>query len=177
MGRRHRLLRRTRCITWGREDEAMRAAARNIRAWMGEKRGRASTRWSSTPADCGDDGEGLRACFRNDPLAGDAAGGFRVAKGRLGGARRPDAGPRGRQGAARFRVTYHAALSLQHGQQIKGAPEGASEGGGVSPSPNLPIFSHLCLRLGGHLQPHAAGNLERAEGPQGSEPSRRRGRK
>ena len=96
--------------------------------------------------------------FAGDPLAADAATVAGLARdvtelmAELGLAAEPSAPP--------LRVAYHAACSLQHGQQVRDPAEGAAagrglRGGGAARQPPL-------LRLGRHLQPAAAGDLRRA---------------
>jgi hypothetical protein len=57
-------------------------------------------------------------------------------------------------GAGALRVAYHAACSLQHGQQIKTAPKALLRRAGFEVVE--PADSASVLRLGGHLQPDAA---------------------
>ena len=73
--------------------------------------------------------------------------------------------------APRLRVAYHAACSLQHGQQIKTHPKDLLKsrrvrGGRAARQPSV-------LRLGGHLQPDAARDLGAAQGRARSRRSRR----
>ena len=105
-------------------------------------------------------GEGLWPYVR-----GRAAGGGRGA-GRGAGAGRERADGRARAraggGAPRLRVAYHAACSLQHGQQVRAQPKALLEGRGVrggraARQPSL-------LRLGRDLQPAAAGDLRASSG-------------
>jgi glycolate oxidase iron-sulfur subunit len=66
------------------------------------------------------------------------------------------------QGAPKgLRVAYHAACSLQHGQQIKTAPKDLLKRVGFEVVE--PADSHLCCGSAGHLQPFAARNQRRVE--------------
>jgi hypothetical protein len=65
--------------------------------------------------------------------------------------------PRRAQGLT---VAYHAACSLQHGQQVKSAPKDLLRAGRVSPWWNRRMQGHLCCGICRHLQPDAAGHLE-----------------
>ena len=100
-------------------------------------------------------GEGLRPHVRGRPARRRRGDGGRARAGRLRGDGRARA--RGRRSAPPLRVAYHAACSLQHGQQVRHAAEGAAHGRGLrgrraARQPSL-------LRLGRHLQPAAAGDL------------------
>jgi glycolate oxidase iron-sulfur subunit len=96
--------------------------------------------------------------FRNDPLAADAAtvAGLTVDVSellvRLG---LPQGAPKG------LRVAYHAACSLQHGQQVKTAPKDLLRRAGFEVVE--PADSHLCCGSAGTynlLQPEISGQLK-----------------
>ena len=105
----------------GKVDESHASAAKNIRAWMREKNGAGLDAIVINTSGCGTTVKDYGHMFRTDPaLAADAAEVAGLAKdvsevlttlGIEKGA------PKG------LRVAYHAACSLQHGQQIKTLPK------------------------------------------------------
>jgi len=144
----------------GREDESHAAAARNIRAWMGEKRGQGLDAVVINTSGCGTTVKDYGHMFRNDPLAGDAAEVSALAKDvsevlvELMQDRAADKAPP-------LRVTYHAACSLQHGQQIKGHPKALLKAAGFTVAE--PADSHLCCGSAGTynlMQPEISKELK-----------------
>ncbi|OOY27495.1 2-hydroxy-acid oxidase [Thioclava sp. L04-15] len=139
----------------GREDESHSQAARNIRAYLGE--GDLDAVIINT-SGCGTTVKDYGHMFRNDPLAEDAAkvaglacdiSEFLVKIGL----------PEGKGG---MRVAYHAACSLQHGQQVKSAPKDLLKRAGYEVVE--PADSHLCCGSAGTynlLQPEISEELKR----------------
>lgn len=133
------------------------SAAANIRAWMAEKRGAGLDGVVINTSGCGTTIKDYGHMFKGDPLAVDAAEVAALALDvsevleRLG---MPQGAPRG------IRVAYHAACSLQHGQQIKSAPKDLLKRAGFTVTE--PADSHLCCGSAGTynlLQPEISGEL------------------
>ena len=144
----------------GREDESHTAAAKNIRAWMGEKRGQGLDAVVINTSGCGTTVKDYGHMFRKDPLAADAAEVSALAKDvsevlvDLMQDRATDKAPP-------LRVTYHAACSLQHGQQIKGHPKALLKAAGFTVTE--PADSHLCCGSAGTynlMQPEISKELK-----------------
>ena len=142
----------------GKEDLSHASAAANIRAWMAEKRGAGLDAIVINTSGCGTTVKDYGHMFRNDPLAGDAAEIAGLAKDisevlvKLG---LPEGAPKG------LRVAYHAACSLQHGQQIKTAPKDLLKRVGFEVVE--PADSHLCCGSAGTynlLQPEISQQLK-----------------
>ncbi len=144
----------------GMESAAHRAAAANIRAWMAEKRGAGLDAVVINTSGCGTTVKDYGHMFRTDAhLAGDAATVAGLAK---------DVSevlttlkPAGRA-PERLRVAYHAACSLQHGQQIKTAPKDLLKAAGFEVVE--PKDPHLCCGSAGTynlLQPEISAELKR----------------
>ncbi|MGB8813645.1 MAG: glycolate oxidase subunit GlcF, partial [Paracoccaceae bacterium] len=100
----------------GKVDAAHGSAARNIAAWMAEKRGGGLDAVVINTSGCGTTVKDYGHMFRNDPLATEAAQVSDMAMDisellvKIG---LPEGAPKG------LKVAYHAACSLQHGQQVK----------------------------------------------------------
>jgi glycolate oxidase iron-sulfur subunit len=142
----------------GKEDLAHASAAANIRAWMVEKRQQGLDAIVINTSGCGTTVKDYGHMFRNDPLAQDAAVVADLAKDvsellvRIG---LPEGSPKG------LRVAYHAACSLQHGQQIKTAPKDLLKRVGFEVVE--PADSHLCCGSAGTynlLQPEISAELK-----------------
>jgi glycolate oxidase iron-sulfur subunit len=142
----------------GKEDLAHGAAAANIRAWMAEKAAGGLDAIVINTSGCGTTVKDYGHMFRNDPLAADAAVIAGLAKDisevlvKLG---LPEGAPKG------MRVAYHAACSLQHGQQIKTAPKDLLKRAGFEVVE--PADSHLCCGSAGTynlLQPEISQQLK-----------------
>jgi glycolate oxidase iron-sulfur subunit len=142
----------------GKEDLAHASAAASIRAWMAEKRGGPGCH-RHQHLGCGTTVKDYGHMFRTDPLAEDAATVAGLAKDisevltQLG---LPEGAPKG------LRVAYHAACSLQHGQQIKSAPKDLLKRAGFEVVE--PADSHLCCGSAGTynlLQPEISADLKR----------------
>jgi glycolate oxidase iron-sulfur subunit len=142
----------------GKTDLAHGAAAANIRAWMAEKASGGLDAVVINTSGCGTTVKDYGHMFRNDPLADDAA----VVAGlaldvsevlvKIG---LPEGAARG------MRVAYHAACSLQHGQQIKTAPKDLLKRVGFEVVE--PADSHLCCGSAGTynlLQPEISQQLQ-----------------
>ncbi len=142
----------------GKTDASHASAARNIRAWMAEKNGAGLDAVVINTSGCGTTVKDYGHMLRNDPLAEDAAmiaglakditevlEGLELAKG----------------GAPEMRVAYHAACSLQHGQQIKHTPKDLLRRVGFEVVE--PRDAHLCCGSAGTynlLQPEISGQLK-----------------
>jgi glycolate dehydrogenase iron-sulfur subunit len=141
----------------GKEDQSHAAAARNIRTWMAEARGDGLDAVVINTSGCGTTVKDYGYMLRNDPLAADAATisdmtmdiSELLSKLEM---------PRVDMG---LRVAYHAACSLQHGQQIKTAPKTLLKRAGFTVVE--PDDSHLCCGSAGTynlLQPEISATLK-----------------
>ncbi|MGB5871498.1 MAG: glycolate oxidase subunit GlcF [Albidovulum sp.] len=143
----------------GRIDESHAAAAANIRAWMAEQTSGGLDAIVINTSGCGTTVKDYGHMFRSADLAEDAA---RIAAlacditellvrlAPVGTAPEP------------LRVAYHAACSLQHGQQIKTAPKDLLRSVGFTVVE--PADSHLCCGSAGTynlLQPEISAELKR----------------
>ncbi len=143
----------------GKDDLANASAAANIRAWMAEKAAGGLDAIVINTSGCGTTVKDYGHMFRNDPLAAEAAEIAGLTKDisevlvKLG---LPEGVPKG------LRVAYHAACSLQHGQQIKSAPKDLLKRAGFEVVE--PADSHLCCGSAGTynlLQPELSQELQR----------------
>lgn len=134
------------------------SAAANIRAWMAEKASGGLDAVVINTSGCGTTVKDYGHMFRNDPLAVEAAEVAGLAKDvsevlvNLG---LPEGAPKG------LRVAYHAACSLQHGQQVKSAPKDLLKQVGFEVVE--PADSHLCCGSAGTynlLQPAISSELK-----------------
>jgi glycolate oxidase iron-sulfur subunit len=141
----------------GKERQAHVTAAANIRAFAAEVP-RGLDAIVINTSGCGTTVKDYGHMFRNDPLAEEArqiaslAADVSEVLTRLG---LPDIAPQG------LRVAYHAACSLQHGQQIKTAPKDLLKRAGFSVVE--PADSHLCCGSAGTynlLQPAISAELK-----------------
>ncbi len=164
----------------GKTDESHAAAARNIRAWMAEIESEGLDAIVINTSGCGTTIKDYGHMFHNDPLAADAARVSALARDvseilvELQGA---DDAPPARQDAATIMgvgtegeplrahhgmiVAYHAACSLQHGQQIKTHPKDLLRKAGFTVVE--PADSHLCCGSAGTynlMQPEISGQLK-----------------
>ena len=142
----------------GRETESHATAAKNIRAWSAEIDGKGLDAIVINTSGCGTTVKDYGHMFRNDPLAADAA---RVSERCL------DISELLMQldfpvGAEKeLTVAYHAACSLQHGQQIKSHPKTLLKRAGFKVVE--PADSHLCCGSAGTynlMQPEISGQLK-----------------
>ena len=142
----------------GREGESHGFAAANIRAWMVERRAGGLDAIVINTSGCGTTVKAYGNMFRNDPsLAADAAEIAGLARdvseviSQLG---LPATAPQD------LRVAYHAACSLQHGQQIKTLPKDLLRAAGFTVVE--PADPHLCCGSAGTynlLQPEISREL------------------
>jgi glycolate oxidase iron-sulfur subunit len=141
----------------GKTDLAHASAAANIRAYVVEKAAGGLDGIVINTSGCGTTVKDYGHMFRNDPLAADAATVAGLAMDvseilvKLG---LPEGAPKG------LRVAYHAACSLQHGQQIRSAPKDLLKRAGFEVVE--PADSHLCCGSAGTynlLQPAISAEL------------------
>jgi glycolate oxidase iron-sulfur subunit len=144
----------------GKERLAHASAAANIRAWMAEVRSGGLDAIVINTSGCGTTVKDYGHMFRSDPaLAEDAmriAGLAKDVSEVLSKIGLPQGTPKG------LRVAYHAACSLQHGQQIKSAPKDLLKRAGFEVVE--PADSHLCCGSAGTynlLQPEISAELKR----------------
>ena len=142
----------------GRAADSHAAAAKNIRAWMDEKRGAGLDAVVINTSGCGTTVKDYGHMFRGDALAADAATVAGLAVDvtelleRIG---LPEGAGQG------LRVAYHAACSLQHGQQVRTAPKALLRRAGFEVVE--PADSHLCCGSAGTynlLQPEISAELK-----------------
>ncbi len=142
----------------GREAESHAAAARNIRAWMAEDRGQGLDAIVINTSGCGTTVKDYGHMFRNDPMAEDAARVSALAMDvseLLMQLDLPEGAPRG------LKVAYHAACSLQHGQQVKTHPKTLLKRAGFEVTE--PRDAHLCCGSAGTynlMQPEISAELK-----------------
>lgn len=143
----------------GREDEAQGFAAANIAAFMAEKQVQGLDFIVINTSGCGTTVKDYGHMLRTTPLAAQAAEVAVLAKDisevlvKIG---LPQGAPKG------LRVAYHAACSLQHGQQVKTAPKDLLKRVGFEVVE--PADSHLCCGSAGTynlLQPEISAELKR----------------
>jgi glycolate oxidase iron-sulfur subunit len=142
----------------GREDESHAAAGANIRAFMAEVRAGGLDAIVINTSGCGTTVKDYGHMLRTTDLAADAATVSGLAMdisellARIG---LPEGAPKG------LCVAYHAACSLQHGQQIKSAPKDLLKQVGFTVVE--PADSHLCCGSAGTynlLQPKISAELK-----------------
>ena len=142
----------------GKSGEAHASAARNIRAWVAEMDADGLDAIVINTSGCGTTVKDYGHMFQDGPLAADAALVSALAMDVSEVVKRLDL-PEGRdQGLT---VAYHAACSLQHGQQITGAPKALLKRAGFAVVE--PVDSHLCCGSAGTynlLQPEISGQLK-----------------
>ncbi len=142
----------------GKTEESHASAARNIRAWTREMKGKGLDAIIINTSGCGTTVKDYGHMFRNDPLAEDAARVAALAMDvsevlmKLDLPQGPDKG---------LTVAYHAACSLQHGQQIKTHPKTLLKRAGFGVVE--PADSHLCCGSAGTynlMQPAISAQLK-----------------
>lgn len=142
----------------GKVDESHSAAAKNIAVWAAEMDGEGLDAVVINTSGCGTTVKDYGHMFRNDALAKDAARVSAVAMDVSEVLMKLDLPEGDTKG---LRVAYHAACSLQHGQQIKTYPKTLLKRAGfdvVEPSD-----SHLCCGSAGTynlMQPEISGQLK-----------------
>ena len=142
----------------GKTTESHHTAAKNIRAWAREMDGDGLDAIVINTSGCGTTVKDYGHMFRNEPLAEDAARVAGIAMDvsevlmKLG---LPEGEDKGQT------VAYHAACSLQHGQQIKTYPKDLLKRAGFKVVE--PADSHLCCGSAGTynlMQPEISGQLK-----------------
>ncbi|MFT4149399.1 MAG: glycolate oxidase subunit GlcF [Paracoccaceae bacterium] len=142
----------------GKEDLSHTAAAAAIRSVMAEKRAGGLDALVINTSGCGTTVKDYGHMFRHSPLAAEAAEVAAMAADiselvtRIG---LPEGAPQN------LRVAYHAACSLQHGQQVKTAPKDLLRRAGFQVVE--PADSHLCCGSAGTynlLQPAISAQLK-----------------
>ncbi len=141
----------------GKEKEAHGTAAKNIRAWMTEVNGEGLDAVVINTSGCGTTVKDYGHMFRLTDMAEDAAKISTLAKDVSEVLMQLDMPAR----AEPMRVAYHAACSLQHGQQVKTYPKDLLKKAGyevVEPSD-----PHLCCGSAGTynlMQPEISAQLK-----------------
>ncbi len=128
----------------GKTGESHATAAKNIRAWAAELDGEGLDAVVINTSGCGTTVKDYGHMFRNDPLAEDAARVGAIAKDVSEVLMDLDL-PAG--SAPELTVAYHAACSLQHGQQIKTYPKDLLKRVGFKVAE--PTDPHLCCGSAG----------------------------
>ena len=142
----------------GKTAESHGTAARNIRAWAAEMDGKGLDAIVINTSGCGTTVKDYGHMFRTDPLAADAARVSAIAMDVSEVLMKLDLP----EGASKgMTVAYHAACSLQHGQQIKTYPKDLLKRAGFTVVE--PADSHLCCGSAGTynlMQPEISGQLK-----------------
>ena len=128
----------------GKTDESHATAAKNIRAWAAEMDGDGLDAVVINTSGCGTTVKDYGHMFRGSPLAEDAARVSAIAKDVSELLTELDL-PEG--AASDLTVAYHAACSLQHGQQIKTHPKDLLKRAGFAIAE--PADAHLCCGSAG----------------------------
>ena len=142
----------------GKETESHASAARNIRAWKAEMEGEGLDAVVINTSGCGTTVKDYGHMFRNGALAAEAAEVAGIAMDvseLLMQLDLPEGADKG------LTVAYHAACSLQHGQQIKTFPKDLLKRAGYSVVE--PADPHLCCGSAGTynlLQPEISAKLK-----------------
>ncbi len=142
----------------GKEDESHATAAKNIKAWAKEMDGEGLDAIVINTSGCGTTVKDYGHMFRNDGLAEDAARVSGIAMDVSEILMKLDM-PEGDQKDTK--VAYHAACSLQHGQQIKTFPKDLLKKAGFTVLE--PADSHLCCGSAGTynlMQPEISKQLK-----------------
>ncbi len=142
----------------GKTAESHGAAGKNIAAWCRELDGEGLDAVVINTSGCGTTVKDYGHMFRNGPLAEDAARVAAIAMDVSEVLMKLDM-PEGAD--QRLRVAYHAACSLQHGQQIKTHPKTLLKRAGFEVVE--PADSHLCCGSAGTynlMQPEISGQLK-----------------
>lgn len=142
----------------GKVEDSHSAAARNIKAWMAEAQNGGLDAIVINTSGCGTTVKDYGHMFRNDPLADQAARVSALAMDVSEVLAKLDIPA---DVAPKMRVAYHAACSLQHGQQIKTTPKDLLRKAGFEVVE--PADSHLCCGSAGTynlMQPDISGQLK-----------------
>jgi glycolate oxidase iron-sulfur subunit len=141
----------------GKTRESHAAAAANIRAWIAERDARGLDAIVVNTSGCGTTVKDYGHMFARDPLGPDAAAVAGLARDVSELMAELGLGP---ATAPPLRVAYHAACSLQHGQQVRAQPKALLKAAGFEVVE--PRDAHLCCGSAGTynlLQPEIAGEL------------------
>ena len=142
----------------GKTDESHAAAGKNIAAWSAELRGEGLDAIVINTSGCGTTIKDYGHMFRETDMAADAAKVASIAMDISEVLMKLDLP----EGAAKdITVAYHAACSLQHGQQIKTFPKDLLRRAGFTVAE--PSDSHLCCGSAGTynlMQPEISGQLK-----------------
>jgi glycolate oxidase iron-sulfur subunit len=142
----------------GKTEESHATAAKNIRAWHREMTGEGLDAVVINTSGCGTTVKDYGHMFRNEALAAEAKAVSEIAMDVsevLMKLDLPEGAPKG------LKIAYHAACSLQHGQQIKTYPKDLLKRAGFKVSE--PVDSHLCCGSAGTynlMQPEISGQLK-----------------
>lgn len=142
----------------GKEDESHATAAKNIRAWVKEIDNGGLDAIVINTSGCGTTVKDYGHMFRNDALAKDAARVSAIAMDVSEVLMKLDMPAGDDKGT---KVAYHAACSLQHGQQIKTFPKDLLKKAGFTVLE--PADSHLCCGSAGTynlMQPEISKQLK-----------------
>lgn len=142
----------------GRAGESRATAARTIRAWMNELDGDGLDAIVINTSGCGTVVKDYGHIFRNHPLASAAARIAALARDVTELLVELEINP---VATPKLRVAYHAACSLQHGQQIQVQPKALLTRAGFQVLE--PVDSHLCCGSAGTynlLQPEISRALK-----------------
>jgi glycolate oxidase iron-sulfur subunit len=151
----------------GRVQESHRQAEANIRAWLGVKADGGLDAVIINASGCGTTVKDYGHMLRGGPMAAQAAEVAGLALDitefleRIGLPEGAAGAGAGAEAGAGMRVAYHAACSLQHGQQVKQAPKTLLKRAGFAVVE--PEDAHLCCGSAGTynlLQPEIAGALQ-----------------
>lgn len=143
----------------GKTHESHDMAAANIRAFVAELDGKGLDAVVINTSGCGTTVKDYDHMFRNDPLAADAARVSALAKDIS--EVMSDIGLKDAVHATPLRVAYHAACSLQHGQQVRSAPKDLLKAAGFTVVE--PRDSHICCGSAGTynlMQPEISAQLK-----------------
>jgi glycolate oxidase iron-sulfur subunit len=142
----------------GKQSESHAAAAANITAWTAEMDGDGLDAIVINTSGCGTTIKDYGNMFAGDPIEADAKRVAAIAKDVSEVLKDLDL-PQG--GAPDMTIAYHAACSLQHGQQIKSAPKDLLKRAGFTVVE--PKDSHLCCGSAGTynlMQPEISAQLK-----------------
>ena len=142
----------------GKTSESHATAAKNIRAWAAEMAGEGLDAVVINTSGCGTTVKDYGHMFRNEPLAKEAAAVSEIAMDISELLMKLDLPEGADQG---LKVAYHAACSLQHGQQIKTYPKDLLKRAGFTVVE--PADSHLCCGSAGTynlMQPEISKQLK-----------------
>ena len=144
----------------GKTSESHETAAKNIRAWCAEMDNGGLDAIVINTSGCGTTVKDYGHMFRNEPLAKDAARVSAIAKD-VSEVLMDLEAPKASNAHDGMVVAYHAACSLQHGQQIKTYPKDLLRNAGFTVVE--PSDSHLCCGSAGTynlMQPDISKQLK-----------------